>query len=171
MYIAPGQGQKIPWGQTFYVNRKPLSLWPFVESFKQISLNSNFRHSFFFFLFFFFMFFHIYIAPGQGQTTLCGHNPDVNRKHWHFARLLQVSKKYLWSLILYIIFHVFMHVYSPGAGPDNPLVTKFWRQQKAQMILTICCKFQNDLFEFWFYTHFLIILYMYIAPGQGQTKP
>ena len=26
------------------------------------------------------MFFHMYIAPGQGQTTLCGQNPDVNRK-------------------------------------------------------------------------------------------
>ena len=23
MYIAPGQGQKTPWGQTFDVNRKP----------------------------------------------------------------------------------------------------------------------------------------------------
>ena len=30
MYIAPGQGQKTPWGQTFDVNRKPLSLRPFV---------------------------------------------------------------------------------------------------------------------------------------------
>ena len=64
-----------------------------------------------------------------------------------------------------------MHVYSPRLGADNPLVTKFWRQQKAQITLTICCKFQNDLFEFWFYTHFLIILYMYIALGQGQTNP
>ena len=46
MYIALGQGQKTPWGQTFDVNRKPLSLWPFVESFKQISLNSDFIHIF-----------------------------------------------------------------------------------------------------------------------------
>ena len=36
------------------------------------------------------MFFHMYIAPEQGQTTLCGQNPDVNRKA--FAYLLQVSK-------------------------------------------------------------------------------
>ena len=46
MYTAPGQGQKTPWGQTFYANRKPLSLWPFVASFKQISLNSDFIHIF-----------------------------------------------------------------------------------------------------------------------------
>ena len=46
MYIAPGQGQKTPWGQTFGVNRKPLPLRPFVASFKQISLNSYFIHTF-----------------------------------------------------------------------------------------------------------------------------
>ena len=46
MYIAPGQGQKTPWEQTFDVNRKPLSLRPFVASFKQISLNSDFIHIF-----------------------------------------------------------------------------------------------------------------------------
>ena len=73
MYIAPGQGQKTPWGQTFDVNRKPLPIRPFVASFKQTSLNSEIIHTFF-------MFFHIYIAPGQGQTTLCGQNSDVNRK-------------------------------------------------------------------------------------------
>ena len=72
MYIAPGQGQKIPWGQTFDVNRKPLSLQPFVASFKQISLNYDFINIF--------NVFHMYIAPGQGQTTLCGQHPDVNRK-------------------------------------------------------------------------------------------
>ena len=71
MYIALGQGQKTPWGQTFDVNRKPLSLRPFVASFKQISLNSDFIHIFL-------MFFHMYIAQGQGQTTLCGQNHDVN---------------------------------------------------------------------------------------------
>ena len=46
MYIAPVQGKKTPWGQTFDVNRKPLSLQPFVASFKQISLNSDFIHIF-----------------------------------------------------------------------------------------------------------------------------
>ena len=46
MYIASGKGQKTPWQQTFDVNRKPLTLRPFVESFKQISLNSDFIHIF-----------------------------------------------------------------------------------------------------------------------------
>ena len=33
MYIAPGQGQTTPWRQNFDVNRKALSLCPFVASF------------------------------------------------------------------------------------------------------------------------------------------
>ena len=42
MYIAPGQGQTVPRGQNFDVNRKALSLYPFVGSFKAISLKSDF---------------------------------------------------------------------------------------------------------------------------------
>ena len=77
LYIAPGQRQKFPWGQTFDVNRKFLSLRPFVADFKQISFNTDFIHIFNIFP-------HVY-SPGAGQTTLCGQNPDVN-----FAHLLQV---------------------------------------------------------------------------------
>ena len=42
MYIAPGQGQTAPRGQNFDVNRKALSLYQFVASFKEISLKSDF---------------------------------------------------------------------------------------------------------------------------------
>ena len=84
MYIAPGQGQKTLWGQTLDVNRKPLSLQPFVASFKQISLNSD-TH--------FLMFFHMYIAPGQGQSTLCGQTPDVNRKALSLCPFVASFKK------------------------------------------------------------------------------
>ena len=97
MHIAPGQGQKTPWGQNFDVNRKPLSFRPFVASFKQISLNSDFIHIL--------MLFHMYIAPGQGQTTLCGQNRDVNRNALSLCPIVASFKKYLWSLILNIIFH------------------------------------------------------------------
>ena len=81
-------------------------------------------------------------------------NFDVNRKALSFWLFVASFKKWLWSQILYIFFNVSMHVYSPKPGADNLVVTKFWRQQKAQITLTICCKFQNDLFEFWFYKHF-----------------
>ena len=43
MYIAPGQVQTALRGQNFDVNRKALSLYPFVASFKEISLKSDFK--------------------------------------------------------------------------------------------------------------------------------
>ena len=46
MYISPEQGQTTPWGQNFDVNRKALSLRPFVASFKKISLKSDFIYIF-----------------------------------------------------------------------------------------------------------------------------
>ena len=48
MYIAPGQGQTAARGQNWDVNRKALSLYPFVASFKEISLKSDFFIHFFF---------------------------------------------------------------------------------------------------------------------------
>ena len=58
MYIAPGQGQTTLCGQNSDVNRKALSLCPFVASFeKKISFKSDF-------LPFFMCSFHGYIDPG-----------------------------------------------------------------------------------------------------------
>ena len=42
MYIAPGQGQTAPRGQSFDVNRNVFSLHSFVASFKQMSFKSDF---------------------------------------------------------------------------------------------------------------------------------
>ena len=58
MYIALGQGQPVHRGQNFDVNRKALSLYPFVANFKEIFLKSDFIH--------FFMIQYMYIAPGKG---------------------------------------------------------------------------------------------------------
>ena len=46
MYIAPGQGQTAPRGQSFDVNRNVLSFYSFVASFKTMSLKSDFIHFF-----------------------------------------------------------------------------------------------------------------------------
>ena len=53
MYVAPGQRQTAPRGQNFDVNTKALSLYPFVASFKEISLKSDFIQ-------FFHDFIHVY---------------------------------------------------------------------------------------------------------------
>ena len=73
MYIAPGQGQTAPRGQSFDVHRSVLSLHSFVASFKK-SLWSLILYNFFHDLI------HVYIAPGHGQTAPRGQNFDVNRK-------------------------------------------------------------------------------------------
>ena len=115
---SPRQGQTTHWGQTFDVNRKALSLCPFV----------------------FMCFFHMYIAPGRGRQPNGDKLLMSTESPYHFNHLLQVSNESLWSLILYIIFHVFIHVYSPGAGADNPLGSEFLYTIKPFVTLVICCK-------------------------------
>ena len=172
MYIDPGQGQTTPLGQNFDVNRNSLSQCPFVASQKKNLFEVDFLA--------FLCFFHMYIAPDRdrqpiGDKTfcdnrkaffLCPYVASFKMISWksdfihifngfiyvYSASLLQVSNKSLWILILYTIFNVLPHVYSPGAGPDNPLWTKSWCQQKSLATLPICCKFQKNIFEVWFYT-------------------
>ena len=64
-----------------------------------------------------------------------------------------------------------MNVNSRMSGADNPQGTKFWCQQKPLVTSVICYKFKKNLFEVWFYTHFFMTLYMYIALEQGLTTP
>ena len=114
------QGQTNPWGKNFDFNRKLLPLRPFTASFKKISLNSDFIHTLF-------MFYHMYLAPGQGQTTLCGQNSDVNRKTLSFCPFVASFKKYLRSMILYIFLPVFIHIYiAPGHGQTTPWSQNFY---------------------------------------------
>ena len=89
----------------------------------------------------------------------------------HFGYLLQVSKQSLWSLILYILFHDFIHVYSPGAGDDNPLGIKFDVNRNILSLLSFVASFKkislkSDFIHFFF--HDFIRVY---SPGQGQTAP
>ena len=110
----------------------------------------------------------MYIAACQGQTTPGDKILMSTETSCHFATSL---KKSLWSLILYIFFHDFIHVYSPGAGADNPLGMKFWCQQEHLVTSIICCKSKKNLYDVWLYTILFMILYTYIAPEQGHTAP
>ena len=85
MYIAPGQGQTTLWGQNFDVNRNSLSLYPFVDSLKKISLKSDF-------LPFFMGVFHMYIAPGRGRQPIGDKKFMTTERPFLFAHMLQVSK-------------------------------------------------------------------------------
>ena len=159
MYIAPGKGQTIPWGQTFDVNRMSLTLCSFVAGLKSCCEVRFYIH-------FFFMFNHIYIASGWGRQSIGDKILMTTERPLPFAHMLQVSK---WSKSDFIhILNNFIHVYSPGARAENLLGTNFWCQQKALITLPIRCKFKK--WNLILYT-FLMILYMLIAPEQGQTTP
>ena len=67
----------------------------------------------------------MYIAAGQEQTTPGNKILMSKETTCHFGHLLQVLKKIPLKSILYNFFHDFIHVYSPGAGADNPLGMKF----------------------------------------------
>ena len=109
-----------PLRQNVDVNRKALSLCPFVASLKKKSLKSYFIHIFL-------MILYMYIAAGQGQTSPSGQNFDVSRKALSLCPFVaSFKKKSLWSLILYVLFHVFIHVYSPRTGAENPLGSNFF---------------------------------------------
>ena len=86
MYIAPGQGQTTPLGQTFDVSRKPLSFCQFVARFKKIALKSDFIYIFFF------MFHHMYISSGRDRQSIGVKILMTTERLFLFAHMLQVSK-------------------------------------------------------------------------------
>ena len=108
MYIAPEQGLTTPWERNFNVNRNILSLRSFVASLKKISLKSDFIPLFFSF--------HILSAVNQGQTTTGDKILMSAETSCHLLICVKFQKISLGSLILYIFFHDFIHVYSPGGG-------------------------------------------------------
>ena len=72
------------------------------------------------------MLFHMYIAPGQGQTTICGQNSGVNRKALSLCPFVASFKKIsLKSDFIHIFACLYTCIYSPGAGADNPLGSEF----------------------------------------------
>ena len=93
------------------------------------------------------MILYMYIAPGQGQTAPRGLNFDVNRNVLSLHSLAASFTKMSLKSDFIQFFHHLIHVYSPGAGTDSPLGTKFSCQQKGLITLPICCRFQRNVFE------------------------
>ena len=163
MYIVPGLGQTTPRGQNFDVNRKASSLYPFVASFKEISLKSDFRQ-------FFHDFLHVYSSKAGADNPL-GQNFYVNRNILSLWSFVASFKKISLKSDFIQFFHDFIHVYSPRAGADSPQGTKFWCQQKGLITLPICYKFQRNLFEIWFYTIFSWFNTCIYPWHRGHTAP
>ena len=116
-----------------------------------------------------FMILYMYTVPGQRLTTSRDEILMSTGTSCHFGHLLKIYVKSLRSLILYI-FHDLIHVYSPAAGADSRIETKFWCQQKGLITLPICCQFQKNLFQVWLYTFFHDLIHVH-SPGQGADSP
>ena len=68
---------------------------------------------------------HVY-SPRSGADNPRGQNFDVNRNLLSLCSFATSLKKIsLKSDFIHFFFHDFIHVYSPVAGPDIPLGTKF----------------------------------------------
>ena len=88
------------------------------------------------------MFFHMYIAPEQGQTTLCGQNPDVNRKALSLCPFVASLKKIPLKSDFIHNFFMFLYMYiAPGQGQTTPWGQNFLYKHKPFVTLVICCKF------------------------------
>ena len=70
----------------------------------------------------------------------------------HFGDLLQVSKKSLWSLILYI-FSWFLYMYiarGKGRQPPPPRGQRFDVKRNVLSLHSFVASFKKNLFKFWF---------------------
>ena len=154
---SPRVGSGNPLGPIFWCQQEGLIIMVICCKFKKNLFNLWLYTSF-----------HEY-SRSSGADNPKVQNFDVNRNLLSLLSFATSFKKSLWSLILYNFLHDFIHVYSPGAGADNPLGMKFGCQQEHLITLDICCKLKKKSLQVWFYTIFFMILYMYIAPGQGKT--
>ena len=113
----------------------------------------------------------MYIAGGQGQTTPGDKILTSTETSCHFRHLLQVSKKSLWSLILYNFFHDFIHIYSPRTGLTTPCGWNFDVNRNILSLRSFVASFKKISLKSDFIHFFVMILCMYIAPGRGRTAP
>ena len=78
------------------------------------------------------------IAPGQGQTTLCEQNSDVNRKALSFCPFVASFKTIsLKSDFIHILSFLYMYI-APGQGQTTPWVQNFHFNINL-LSLVICC--------------------------------
>ena len=59
----------------------------------------------------------------------------------------------------------------PGQRMTTPWGRNFYVNRNILSLRSFVASFKKNLFEVWFHTIFFMILYVYIALGQGQTAP
>ena len=85
--------------------------------------------------------------------------------------LMSIEQPHHFNLSLYTFFHELINAYSHGAGADNPQETKIDVNRKILSLRSFFTNLKKKyLWSLILYT-FLMISYMHVAPGQGQTVP
>ena len=74
-------------------------------------------------------------------------------------------------MTLYTSFHDLIHEYNRSSGADNPKGQNFDVNRNLLSLRSFATSFKKISLKFDFIQFFNMILYMYIAPGQGLTKP
>ena len=147
MYIAAGQGQTLP-GDKILMSTETSCRFGHL-----LQVSKNLFEVWFYTIFF--MILYMYIAPRQGLTTPWGRIFYVNRNilsFWSFVASFKNNSLKSDFIEFFSWFNTC--IYPQGRGAYSPQGTKFWCQQKCLVTSFICCKFQKNIFEVWFYTYF-----------------
>ena len=168
MYIAAGQGQTTKGDKILMSTETPCHFGHLLQVLKK-KLFKVWIYTFSFVIL------YMYIAPGQRVTTPWRRNFNVNRNILSLRSFVESLNEISLKSDFITFSPYFMHVYSRRSGAYNPRGqnfdvnrnllslcsfptsfkkqgTKFLYQQKGLITLPICCKFQRNLFEVWFYT-------------------
>ena len=157
-------GADNPRGQNFDVNRNLLSLRSFATSFKKISLKSDFIQ--------FFLWFYTCLLPwGRGWQPLGNKIFMSIGTSCHFGHLLQVSKKPLWSLILYKFCFMILYMYiAPGQGQTAPRGQSFDVNRNVLSLHSFVASFKKIFLKSDFIQFFHDLIHVYI-PWAGADSP
>ena len=165
MYIAQGQGLTTTLVTKFWCQQEHLVTSVICCKFKKKSLWSRFYtivHDLI----------HVY-SPGEEADSPQGTTFWCQQKCFVTSFSCCKFHKNVFEVWFYtFLYHYLIHVNSPGAGADIPQGTKFCCQQKGFITLPICCKFQRNFFEVWFYTIFFFHYFIHVySPGAGADNP
>ena len=89
----------------------------------------------------------------------------------HYGHFLQVKNESLQPLTLSTSFHDLINIYSPRSGADNPRGQNFYVNRNLLSLPSFATSFKKISVKSDFIHFFFMILYMYIAPGEGLTTP
>ena len=119
------------------------------------------------------MILYMYIAPGQGQTTLWGQNFDVNRNSLSLCPFVDSFKKNLLEVNFFKHFFMcvfFSHVYSPRQGQTTHWGQKFNDNRKAFSLCQYVASFKLISSKSDFIHIFNDFIHVY-SPGARAENP